>query len=106
MYYILKKNLLLRGWEKLPYALVDANTGQTLFIRGSEMDVLRLCDGSVDLSLAVIPQKLRDMIPILEKNGIIEACPPGTSMQPGQAYHQYPARYIRTAHWSITGKCN
>lgn len=59
MYYILKKNLLLRGWEKLPYALVDANTGQTLFIRGSEMDVLRLCDGSVDLSLAVIPQKLR-----------------------------------------------
>ena len=62
MYYKLKENYMLRGWEKLPYALVDTNTGQALFINSSEMDALKLCDGSVDLSLPLIPQKIRDMI--------------------------------------------
>ena len=106
MYYKLKENYMLRGWEKLPYALVDTNTGQALFINSSEMDALKLCDGSVDLSLPLIPQKIRDMIPLIEKNGIIEACSPGERILPKQAYKQYPARYIRTAHWSVTGRCN
>ncbi len=106
MYYRLKENYLLRGWEKLPYALVDTNTGSALFINSSEMEALRLCDGSVDLSLPLIPQKIRDMIPLIKKNGIIEACSPGERILPKQAYKQYPARYIRTAHWSVTGRCN
>ena len=106
MYYRLKENFLLRGWEKLPYALVNSNTKQTLFISGIEMDALKLCDGTVDLSLSLIPKKIRDIIPIIEKNGIIEQCPPGEKILPQQEYKKYPSKYIRTAHWSITGKCN
>ncbi len=106
MFYIIKEKFLLRGWEKLPYAIVDRHTKQTRFIRKDEFDLLNLCDGTVDLSLPLIPLKMREMIPLLEKNGIIESCAEGTSLKPEQKYRLYPSRYIRTAHWSITGRCN
>ena len=31
MFYKLKKNFLLRGWKKLPYALVDKNKRDPVF---------------------------------------------------------------------------
>ena len=70
------------------------------------MQALQLCNGQIDLSLPLISQEIRDMIPILEKKGIVEACEPGEAIAPEQEYKCYPARYIRTAHWSITGHCN
>ena len=106
MFYIIKEQFLLRGWEKLPYAVVDRNSKKTIFIRKDEFDLLNLCDGTVDLSLPLVPAKMRDMIPIIEKNGIIEPCPEGKSLKPDQKYRLYPSRYIKTAHWSITGRCN
>ena len=106
MYYRIKDQYLLRGWEKLPYALVDRETGRTIFIRAEEMNALELCNGRIDLDLPLIPESIRRMIPQIEKNGIIESCVPGNSTCPEQEYKKYPARYIRTAHWSITGRCN
>ena len=106
MYYKLKPQYLLRGWEKLPYALVDSKTAQTEFLAAPEMELLSLCNGKVDLSLPLVSQKIRDMIPRLENYGIIERCERGDGILPEQEYRKYPARYIRTAHWSITGRCN
>lgn len=106
MYCKLKPEFLLRGWEKLPYALVSRKSNMPLFISKDEMDALKLCDGTVDLSLPLIPAKLREMIPQIIKNGVIEECRPGDALLPDQAYQLYPARYIQTAHWSITGRCN
>ena len=106
MYYRLKKNYILRGWEKLPYALADTDTGRILFLDGSGMDALRLCDGTVDLSLPVIPKRIRDLIPLIEEKGIIEPCAPGKAILPEQEYKKYSARYIEEALWSITGRCN
>ena len=106
MFYKLKKNFLLRGWKKLPYALVDKNKRDPVFITAKEMRALELCNGQIDLSLPLISQEIRDMIPLIEKNGVIEPCEQGDAINPEQAYKCYPARYIRTAHWSITGHCN
>lgn len=106
MYYKLKEDFMLRGWDKLPYALVNRRTKRTQFLRKNEMDALMLCDGTVDISLPFIPKEIRDMIPVIEKNGIIEKCSAGEKLEKNQEYVKYPARYIRTAHWSITGKCN
>ncbi len=106
MYYRLKEQYLLRGWEKLPYALVDRATGRAVFIQSEEMSALELCNSRVDLDLPLIPEKIRRMIPQIEKNGIIEPCKPGDGILPEQEYKKYPARYIHTAHWSITGRCN
>ena len=106
MFYKLNENYLLRGWQKLPYAVVDKRGREPLFITAKEMRALEMCNGQIDLSLPLIPQEIRDMIPQIEKNGIICACERGDAIAPEQEYKLYPARYIRTAHWSITGHCN
>ena len=106
MYYRLKDNFLLRGWERLPYALADSQTGGVSFLNPEAWDALSLCDGSVDVSLPIIPQKIRDIITDAANQGVVESCSPGQGLTENQKYKKYPARYIRQAHWSITGKCN
>jgi len=106
MFYKLNEKLSLRGWQKLPYAVVERGVRNPLFIREKEMQALELCNGQIDLSLPLISQEIRDMLPEMEKRGIIVRCDRGDTILPEQAYKCYPARYIRTAHWSITGHCN
>lgn len=106
MFYRMKEQFFLCGWERLPYALVDRTTKRTSFMRRDEFELLSLCDGGTDLSLPLIPEKMREMVPILEKKGIIELCSNGERLNPNQRYRLYPSRYIKTAHWSITGRCN
>ena len=106
MYYKLNDEWLLRGWEKLPYALVDRRDGSAHFIRKSEMQALQYCNGAIDMDIPLIPEECRKLLPILIEQGIVHQCEPGDRIQPKQEYRFYPNRYIRTAHWSITGKCN
>lgn len=47
MYYRLKKGLLLRGWELLPYAIVDSHNGQVAFAREPYFSALKLCNGMI-----------------------------------------------------------
>lgn len=105
MYYKLNPQFMLRGWQKLPYALVHKGGG-VIFMKEKEMQALQLCNGKIDVSLPLIPQEIRDMLPAIEENGIISRCEKGDGLNPEQEYKCYPSRYIRTAHWSITGKCN
>lgn len=106
MYYKLKDNFALRGWEKLPYALVNLDNGATEFLNQEAMSSLELCDGSVDLSMPFIPRASKEFVRNLEENGVVEQCEAGADLAERQKYRKYPARYIRQAHWSITGKCN
>ncbi|MBQ4470199.1 MAG: radical SAM protein [Synergistaceae bacterium] len=106
MFYRLKDNFVLRGYEKLPYAVVNIKTGAANFIDGNMMNALEYCNGNIDLSLPVIPEEVREYIAIAEKAGVIEPCEQGHALTENQKYKLYPARYIRQAHWSITGKCN
>lgn len=105
-YYRLHEKLLLRGWEKLPWAVVEKGYSRPLFIRQTEMDALKLCNGLIDLSLPIVPEPVRELLPLLEERGFIIPCQRGETIAPEQEYRLYPARYIRTAHWSITGRCN
>ena len=105
MYYKLNPEFQLRGWQKLPYALVRKGE-RVHFISPKEMQALQLCNGKIDTSLPLVPQELRELLAQIEKHGVISRCQPGDAIDPEQEYKCYPARYIRTAHWSITGKCN
>lgn len=106
MYYKLHEKLLLRGWEKLPYAVVEKGARRPLFIKPVEMQALQMCNGRIDLSLPLVPQEVKDLLPLLQERGIIIPCEKGDAIHPEQEYRRYPARYIQTAHWSITGHCN
>jgi len=106
MFYKLHEKLLLRGWQKLPYAVVEKGFSRPQFITAREMEALKLCNGLIDVDLPLVPQELRDLVKLAEKQGWVAACERGDTIRPEQEYRLYPARYIRTAHWSITGHCN
>lgn len=106
MYYRLKDEYILRGWDKLPYAVVEKKTGNASFITSKEMQALELCDGEIDVSDVFIPDSLKELIDEAVQKGTVEPCQKGNVLKEIQKYRKYPCRYIRSAHWSITGKCN
>ena len=106
MFYKLKAGLALRGWQKLPYALCDLNKGTTVFIGKREFEALSLCDGVTPAGTLFTPSDLLAIIKKAEENGVIEECHSGETLDPIQEYRFYDSRYIRMAHWSMTGKCN
>jgi len=106
MFYKLHEKLLLRGWQKLPYAVVEQGVSRPLFISAKEMQALQLCNGLIDVDLPLVSQETRDLLKTIEEKGFIAPCQRGDTIRPEQEYMLYPARYIRTAHWSITGHCN
>lgn len=106
MYYLLDEKYMLRGYEKLPYCLVKRPYNDIIFFNGKAFHALEMCDGTIDLSLPLITDESRETVRQLEEKGIVHACDTPSKLKEGQAYKKYGNRYIRTAHWSITGKCN
>ena len=97
LYYKLNENFLLRGWQKLPYAVVDKNRRQPVFITAREMQALQLCNGLINVDLPLVSQETRDLLAEIEKRGFITRCEQGDAIAPGQDYKLFPALYIRTA---------
>lgn len=105
-YYRLVDRLCLRGWEKLPYAIVDARAGDVDFLPKSVMETLLMCDGSRDFESPLVADRDRGNAAELLARGRIEPCAPGSGLAPEQRYRLYPNRYVPMAHWSLTGRCN
>ena len=106
MYYRLKDDYCLRGWELLPYAVVDSKTHRVHWLDKTKFDALTLCDGSVDFDLPLIPRAVRNSIGELEEKGYIETCTPNAGIKEHQRYHRYENRFMESVHWSVTGRCN
>ena len=106
MLYRLKDIYHLRSWELLPYAVVDSEAHRAHFVDKASFDALSLCDGTVDLALPLIPQSVRDSVKKLEAQGFITPCAPGEGIAERQRYRRYPNRFMESALWSITGRCN
>ena len=105
-YFILNQPFCLRGYEKLPYALLHRPENSIRFVNKDTFWALSLCDGKTDCSLPIFPENVRNIVQELVKNGIARECEYGAELSGDQQYKLYENRYVRTAHWSITGKCN
>ncbi len=105
-YYRIKDSFVLRGWEKLPWALVQRPHNRVSFLSKEAFDALSLCNGRCDCSMKIIPQQIRSLIAQAQKEGVVEPCAYGEGLHADQEYYQYPNRFIKVAHWSVTGKCN
>ena len=106
MYYILERRYLLRGWDRLPYAVVDGENGAVRFLSKQDFDTLMACDGTIDFSLPVIPSYMRESLEGLRQAGFIRECQRGEALDERQMYRRYPNRFMAAAQWSITGGCN
>lgn len=108
MRYVLNERFALRGWDRLPWAVVRRPDNAVQFVDKSTFRVLSLCDGTIDLALPLFDERIRTIARELERQGIVRALAEGerAGLTDDQRYVCHPNRCIRTAHWSITGRCN
>ena len=110
VYYKLKEPLGLRGWQKLPWAVVNQENGKTAFLSRREFEALSFCDGATDIQGPTVFEPHRKLIAKAEEMGLVENCgaasPEKRCLKERQRYKLYPARYVEAAQWSITGNCN
>lgn len=105
-FYRLCRGVILRGWDKLPWAVIRRPENKIHFLTEEEFRALELCNGHIDCSLALIPEQIREQIGQMEKRGIVERCAYGAELEEDQIYRRYPNRFVREAYWSVTGRCN
>jgi radical SAM protein with 4Fe4S-binding SPASM domain len=106
MYYKLKEGCRIRGWERLPHSIQDTRTGNTSFLDEIAFQAVSFCNGSIDIDSPLVLPVHRETIIKLKESGVIEECSYGDGLMQEQEYRLIPCRFIRRAHWSITGKCN
>lgn len=106
MYYRLKDNILLRGWKKLPYAILNKDTGLAAFMNGEQFAAISFCTGTMREDCGLIFPHQKAIIEEFVKNAVVEKIENPKPLNKEQEYVEYPSRYVRSAHWSITGKCN
>lgn len=111
MYYRLHDDYAFRGWVGLPFALAAlrgklAAERPKFFDKPTFLTLLR-CNGAEDVDTAALDEKRRGLLDELVKEGALEASEaPLPRLNPEQRYVFYPAIYMQSIHWSITGKCN
>ncbi len=106
MFYKLKDRFVLRGWERLPYAIQDTQTGKTSFLDDISFQAVSFCDGQMDTESPLILPIHKDIIRDLNEKGILDEYSYADELKEEQKYRYIPSRFITRAHWSITGKCN
>lgn len=106
MYYRLKDPYLLRGWERLPFAVKNSKTGQVHFFDKETYLILIKCDGTTNLDLERLSSDKKKILKELSDQGLIESFRYRNPIGRYQEYVKYPARFIQSVHWSMTGNCN
>ena len=105
MFYRLKSDYALRGWEKMSWVLVERPWNKVYNLSKEEFQVLLLCDGATELG-GKLPVELELTLKRCEEKKWIEryefACP----LEKDQRYEYYKNRYVHMVFWSVTGKCN
>ena len=107
MYFKLHGDFGLRGWEDTPWALRHFPSGRTEIISENFFRALSFCDGLFDCDSPVILPVYRQLIDLAARHGAVVQSPvPLDGLDERQKYRLHPCKFVSTAHWSITGKCN
>lgn len=106
MYYRLIPEIFLRGWNDVPYAIYNKAQKIVIPISSLEFQALSLCNGTTNIDGISILNVHKNIIKNIDKINIIDKCDTPSPISRGQKYKKYDCNYIKSAHWSITGKCN
>ncbi|MDR3178605.1 MAG: radical SAM protein [Oscillospiraceae bacterium] len=103
MFYKLKENFALRGWQQIPKVLLDLNTNKIEVLNNEEFETLKNCDGKTNLQNT---ENFKNILKTYENLKIIEKFKTPHLLNENQKFRFYNNKYIKNLHWSITGKCN
>lgn len=73
MFYKLKSDYVLRGWEEMSWVLVKRPENATRLMSQKMFQVLLLCDGETELPGELLDDTLLEVLHKCESEGIIEA---------------------------------
>ena len=106
MYYKLKDDLRLRGWELLPTGVVRCLSGDVEFLPPAVYRALQKACGFLPADSALFSPEEREMLAELCQAEILEKSEMPAPLSQVQKYRAYPNRFLYAVHWSITGNCN
>lgn len=106
MFYKLKSDYVLRGWEEMSWVLVKRPENATRLMSQKMFQVLLLCDGETELPGELLDDTLLEVLHKCESEGIIEASVQTSPLDPDQNYRYYSNRFTSRVFWSVTGRCN
>ena len=106
MFYRLKSEYSLRGWNKMAWTLVKRPENEVHILSQEMFQVLLLCDGQTDLTGELLDEGMESCLRQCVQKGIIESCEASLPLEQDQYYQYYDNRYVNMVFWSITGKCN
>lgn len=106
MFYRLNGGYALRGWEKMNCTLTSVNEGMPLPLSPEQFRVLLLCDGRTELDPGVLSESERKTLDFFLERKAVSASETPDPIDPWQEYRAYPNRYVVSAFWSVTGRCN
>ena len=106
MFYKLKSNYLLRGWEGNAWILIQRPQNHSWRLTAEQFQALMLCDGETELSNDWLDESIRQELKQLTEDGLIEVSSSASPLRPEQYYKYYHNRYVERVFWSVTGRCN
>ena len=102
----LKEDWLLRGWTDEPRTVLNWKTSECRRLTEPLWRAASACDGQTDFDYIPGVMEQNIMLNKLIAAGIAEDCPPGDAVMPYQGYRLADNPYLRSVHWSVTGRCN
>jgi radical SAM protein with 4Fe4S-binding SPASM domain len=105
MKYILSEQYLLRGWQKLPYGIMDGETKEVRFLEKEPYLFLSRCDGRTEIPEPQ-DENYRKVVEGFLKDRVIRPAKRTDFLNREQVYRLYPCRYKSNVQWSVTGACN
>lgn len=106
MYYRLKDEFRLCGWELLPTGIVRRLSGDVDFLPPAVYRALQKACGSLPVGSVLFSAEERKMLAELCEAGILEKSEVPAPLSDAQKYRAYPNRFLYSVHWAITGNCN
>lgn len=105
-YAKLKKEWMLRGWTDEPWTLLNRTNGDCRKLSEQMFLAAQACDGKTDFDN--IPGYFQKNIHLdkLIKEEMAEECGLGDGLESCQQFRKADNPYVRSVHWSITGRCN
>ena len=106
MYYRLRDDLWLRGWNLLSFALYDTKVHKASFFNKDVFSIMCLCDGEHDINIDELSSSEKRQLNDLINKNVVEKLDHPLELNDNQKYIKFSSRYMASAQWSITGKCN
>ena len=106
MFYKLKPNYALRGWEGMSGVLLKRPANQIQKLTLEQFQVLTLCDGETMLPSGLMNEALENTLQQCIAKDWVESCEKPCPIETNQYYKYYKNRFVQSILWSVTGKCN